>query len=138
MRRWKQDIHGIGGLDYVLFLNVPMRESKWGDVIDLNPEIMEKIAAEALIKRRIPLRGLEVKFLRKSLGLTFEKFASELGVSASTVCKWEQKSKERLNIFNETTLRAFFAEHLSVEIPGKLSELRGIAESPEQLILKAS
>ena len=121
-----------------IFQNVPMRESKWGDVIELKESIMEKLAAEAIITHRIPLRGCEVKFLRKALGLTYERFAAELGVSPSTACKWEQKPDGRLHSFNEAALRAFFAEKLDLEISGKLSELIGTEESPDELVLKAS
>jgi DNA-binding transcriptional regulator YiaG len=138
MRRWKEDVRGIGGLDYIVFQNVPMRESKWGDVVELKESIMEKVAAEALIIQRFPLRGREVKFLRKALGLTYEKFATELGVSPSTVCKWEQKPDERLHIFNEAALRAFFAEKLGIEISGKLSQLIASPTRPDELVLKAS
>ena len=138
MKRWKEDIRGIGGLDYIIFKNVPMRESKWGDVIDLSPEIMEKVAAEAIIKLRVPLHGQEVKFLRKTLGLTFEQFGGALGVDPSTLCKWEQKPKNRLQTFNEVAVRVFFAERLNVDIPGKFSELVGSTEFPHDVILKAS
>ena len=138
MRRWKEDIRGIGGLDYITFKNVPMHESKWGDVIELQESIMEKIAAEAIIVQRVPLRGCEVKFLRKSLGLTYDKFAAELGISASTACKWEQKPDERLSGFNEAALRAYFAEKYGIEISGKLSTLIGSPTRPVEIILKAS
>ena len=137
MRRWKQDVQGIGGLDYIIFKNVPMRESKWGDVIELKESILEKVAAEALITHRIPLRGQEVRFLRKSLGLTYGKFAAELSISPSTVCKWEQKPDERLHIFNETALRSFFAEKLGIEISGKFSQLIAFPTRPDKLVLKA-
>ncbi len=138
MRRWTEDIKGVSGLDYIIFKNVPMRESKWGDVIEIKESILEKLAAEAIIKHRIPLRGREVKFLRKCLGFTFEKFATELDVSASTAFKWEQKPDERLHSFNEAALRAFFAERLGIEISGKLSLLIGTKELPKEIVLKAS
>lgn len=138
MKRWKEDLRGLGGLDYILFKNVPMRESKWGDVIELNAGIMEKLAAEAIISQRIPFRGREVKFLRKTLGLTLEKFANAIDISDSTVFKWEAKPDERLHQINEAAVRSFFAEQLGVEIPGKFSKLIGTKESPSKLVLKAS
>ena len=138
MKRWKQEIRGFGGLDYVVFKNVPMRDSKWGEVIDLNPELMEKSVAEALISKRVPLRGLEVKFLRKTLGLSLEKFANALNISDSTVFKWEAKPRVRLHSINEAVVRAFFAEQLEVTLPGKLSVLIGTDRAPNELVLKAS
>lgn len=137
MRRWKEDVRGVAGLNYIIFKNVPMRESKWGDVVDMQPSLMEKLAAEAIIARRVPLHGREVKFLRKALFFSYEKLGSILGISPSTLCKWEQKPDERLHAFNEAALRAFFAEQLGVEIPGKFSELIGTEKTPRELVLKA-
>lgn len=138
MKRWKEDLHGLGGLDYIVFKNVPMRESKWGDVIELNAGIMEKLAAEAIISMRIPLRGREIKFLRKTLGLTLEKFANAIDISDSTVFKWEAKPNERLHQINEVAVRSFFAEELGVKMQGKFSKLVGTKDSPSELVLKAS
>lgn len=138
MKRWKQDVKGIGGLDYIIFKNVPMRESKWGDVIDFNPGVMEKLAAQAIIEQRVPIRGREVKFLRKCLGLSLEKFATEIDLNPSTVFKWEHKADERLHSLNEVSVRSFFAEKLSIDMPGKYSELIGTEELPDKIILKAS
>jgi DNA-binding transcriptional regulator YiaG len=136
MKHWKEDVRGIGGLDYIVFKGVPMRESKFGDVIDFNPGLLEKIAAEAVISHRVPLRGLEVRFLRKTSGLTLDAFAKSLDLTAAAVRKWELKEKERLHPINEAAVRAFFAEKLGVEFPGKLSELVGRDKAGE-LVLKA-
>jgi transcriptional regulator with XRE-family HTH domain len=115
-----------------------MRESKWGDVIELKESILEGLAAEALIVHCVPLRGREVKFLRKVLGLTYSKFAAELGISPSAICKWEAREGERLHNFNEAALRAYFAEKLNVEISGKFSKLVAASSRPAKLVLKAS
>jgi len=55
-KRWKGDLYGIGGLPYIHFKNVPMRESKFGPVIELNEAILEDLAARALIQHRVPIR----------------------------------------------------------------------------------
>ncbi len=39
-----------------------MKDSKHGPVIDLSLEVLDRLAAMAVIIERIPLRGLEVKF----------------------------------------------------------------------------
>jgi DNA-binding transcriptional regulator YiaG len=138
MKRWKENIKGIGGLDYIIFKNVPMRESKYGDIIDFNPGLMEKMAAEAIIRSRVPIRGLEVNFLRKTLALSLDRLAKDLNLTAAAVRKWEVKETERLHPINEAAVRALFAEKLSVDMPGKFSELIGTEEGPNELILKAS
>jgi DNA-binding transcriptional regulator YiaG len=138
MKRWKEDLKGLVGLDYVLFKNVPMRQSEYGPVIDLEPGVLEKLAAQAVIEHRIPIRGKEVKFLRKTLGLSMEKFATKLELTSGAVFKWERNPEERLHSTNEIVVRAFVAEILGVEISGKYSALLGKNEQPEELILKAS
>ena len=138
MKRWKEDIHGIGGLDYVIFKSVPMRESKYGDVIDFNPGLMEKMVAEAVIRERVPIRGLEVGFLRKTLALSLERFAKELNLTAAAVRKWELKETERLHLVNEVAVRSFVAEQLGIEMSGKFSELIATKQFPNELVLKAS
>ena len=138
MKRWKEDLKGLMGLDYILFKNVPMRQSEYGPVIDLEPGVLEKLAAQAVIEQRIPIRGKEVKFLRKTLGLSMEKFATKLELTSGAVFKWERNPEERLHSINEIVVRAFVAEILGVEISGKYSALLGKSEQPEELILKAS
>src|SRR5437762_960591 len=120
IKRWKTDLHGFGGLDYLFFKAVPMRSSKWGDVIDIHPELLEKLAAEALILNGVPIRGRELKFLRKALGFSLERLAKEIDLSDSAIFKWEHKADERLHPMTEAPLRAFFAEKLGLEIPGTL------------------
>lgn len=125
MKKWKEDLDGLVPLEYIHFKNVPMKESKHGPVIDLDPSILEKLAAAAILKEKIPLRGLEVHFLRKVMGLSMEKFAGKLGLSSGTIFHWEKDELERLSTVNELAVRSFVAEELGVEISGKFSELLG-------------
>ena len=137
MKSWKKDLRGIGGLDYVVFKGVPMRESKFGDVVDFNLELMEKMAAEAIIAAQVPIRGLEVRFLRKTLGLSLDSFAKCLSLTAAAVRKWELKEKERLHPINEAVVRALFAEKLDLEISAKFSQLVASAKTPKSLLIQA-
>jgi DNA-binding transcriptional regulator YiaG len=136
-RRWKENIHGLLGLDYLHFENVPMFDSEHGPIIDVAPGVLEKLAAHAIIQERIPIRGIELKFLRKTVGLSMERFASQLGLTSGAVFKWEHQPKERLHPTNEAVVRAFFAENLNIEISGKLSLLIGVQHTPKNLTLKA-
>ena len=125
MKKWKEDLDGLVPLEYIHFKNVPMKESKHGPVIDLDPSILEKLAAVAILKEKIPLRGKEVHFLRKVVGLSMEKFAGKLGLTSGTIFHWEKDELERLSTVNELAVRTFVAEELEVEISGKFSELLG-------------
>ncbi len=135
-KRWTEDCDNLVPLDYIRFLDVPMYSSEYGDVIDVKFGLLEFLAAEAVLKMGIPIRGLEVKFLRKVAGLSMEKFANKLGLSSGTVFHWEKAAKETLAPVNEAAVRAFIAETLNVEISSHFSKLVGHA--PHRLELKAS
>jgi DNA-binding transcriptional regulator YiaG len=137
IKRWKENIQGLLGLDYLHFENVPMYESEHGPIIDVAPGVLETLAAHAIIQERVPIRGIEMKFLRKSIGLSMERFASQLGLTSGAVFKWEHQPTERLHPTNEAVVRAFFAEKLNINISGKLSQLIGVQNTPKNLTLKA-
>jgi DNA-binding transcriptional regulator YiaG len=125
MKKWKEDLNGLVPLEYIHFKNVPMKESQHGPVIDLDPSVLERLAAMAVLKEKIPLRGIEVHFLRKVIGLSMEKFAGRLGLSSGTIFHWEKNELERLSTVNELAVRSFVAEELGIEISGKFSDLIG-------------
>lgn len=135
-KKWKENLNGLVSLDYIHFVNVPMKDSRHGPVIDLPPDALEKLAAKAVITYRIPLRGKEVKFLRKTIGLSLEKFANKLGLTSGCVFRWEQKEEQRLIPTNEASVRALIAEELNIEIAGKFSELLG--DKIQDINVKAS
>ena len=136
MKKWKENLDGLVPLEYIHFKNVPMKDSKHGPVIDLDPALLERLAAVALIKEKIPLRGKEVFFLRKVIGLSMEKFAAKFGLSSGTVFHWEKNELERLSTVNELAVRTFVAEELGVAISGKFSELLG--DKIHQITLSAA
>lgn len=137
MKKWKEkSVDGLVPLDYIRFLNVPMKQSKYGPIIDLEPSTLDQLAAKAIIKQRIPLRGKEVKFLRKVLGLSLEKFANKMGLSSGTVFHWEKVETERLAPVNEVCVRSLLAEELNVDLQAKFSQLLG--QSHDRIDVKAS
>ncbi len=111
------EIKNFLGIEYLVGKNVPVYDSKFGQVIDLDPAFMEKAAAEAIIKSGAHLRGKEVKLIRSALDLSLEKFAGKLDLSAATVMKWERASETRLALTNEVAVKLFAAELLNVAIP---------------------
>ena len=136
MKKWKENRDGLVSLEYIHFVNVPMKESERGPVIDLEPDVLEILAAKALVINRIPLRGRETKFLRKALGLSLEKFANKLGLTSGSVFHWEKAAEQRLTPVNEIAVRSLAAEELDIEISGKFSQLLG--SQMQELKVKAS
>jgi DNA-binding XRE family transcriptional regulator len=135
MKKWKETLDGLVPLEYIRFKNVPMKESKHGPVIDLDPGVLDRLAAIAILRERIPLRGKELHFLRKVIGLSMERFAAKLGLSSGTIFHWEKSELERLATVNEVVVRSFVAEELGIELSGKFSEL--IGDKIHQIELKA-
>jgi len=125
VKKWKQDFNMLGAFNYIHFLNVPMKDSAYGPIIDLPSDTLDILAAEAMIKERIPLRGKELKFLRKIIDHSLEKFANKMGLSSATVFHWEKAENETLAPVNEVAVRTLVAEELNIEMPAKFSLLVG-------------
>ena len=133
-----QTLHGIGGLDYVEIRQVPIRSSKGkliGDIIAADMGEIERHVAVELIRGRVPLRGKEVLFLRKALGMSMEKFAGHLGLTAASILKWERATGRRLALINEFAVRGFVAERLKLKNLGKFSDVSDTAETPKKLVV---
>lgn len=129
-------LHGIGGLDYVEIRQVPIRTSSdksIGDIITADMGEIERLVASEIIRQRIPIRGKEVLFLRKALGMSMEKFAVHLGLTAASILKWERASTKRLALVNEFAVRGFVAERLKFGTPVRFSDLNEMSESPNKL-----
>jgi DNA-binding transcriptional regulator YiaG len=88
-------------------------------------EEMDRKVSEYVIEHRSPLRGVEVRFLRKTLGLSLATLGEHLGLSAPAILKWERAEHDRLAPINEVAVRVLFAELLGVRLTGKFSELMG-------------
>lgn len=134
---WTEDIKGFLGLEYVTVLNVPMKQTAHGPVINMDLADIEKAIFKELLKQGAPIRGKEVKAFRKYLGLSLERLAAPLDLVSSTVQRWEATPTERLSSANEVLIKVFMAEQLGIELPARLSVLRTSGFSGD-LTLRAS
>ena len=126
----------ICGLDYI-YLQAPLVKSTTGEeYIDLPMGIIEKAIAKKIMEARVPLKGAEVIFLRKTLGLTLKEWACEFGLSAAGVLKWEKARTIRLSKVNEAAVRSLVSEKLGLTIDGIWSNLVAKEETPKRLSLK--
>ena len=124
------------GLDYV-YLIIPVSKTSHGEeYIDLPMGVIDRAIATKLIEERVPVRGSEVIFLRKALGMTLSRWGKELGLSPAGILKWEKGHKRRLSRVNEAAVRAFCAEQLGVDLTGKWSDLVALNSTPKRLSLK--
>ncbi len=128
----------ICGLDYIYLEDVPIRRSKHGDVIEVDIAVVEQAIAREIIRHGIPLRGAEIQFLRKCLGMSLGKFGRILGLSAPAILKWERMQKKRLQPINEVAVKAMIAEQLDIDLEGKFTLLKGLDKAPERLSLRVA
>jgi putative zinc finger/helix-turn-helix YgiT family protein len=68
------------------------------------PAALVRAAAEAMAKAPNKLGPQEIRFLRKSLGLSGKDFAAKINVDAGTVSRWE-RGAEPMGPANERLLR---------------------------------
>ena len=126
------------GLEYVYLENTPVRRTRFGEILDTDLAVIEAAIAKEIVKQGIPIRGLEVRFLRKCIGLSLARFGQILGLSAPAILKWEKAGKKRLQTINEIAVRALMAEQLNISVPGKFTALRGRPEAPARLLLRVA
>jgi DNA-binding transcriptional regulator YiaG len=109
----KKNFNGFMGLKYIELRNVPVVKGENGDAIAA--EVLGKLeqqVAEALLEHSVPIRGLEVRFLRESCGLSLREFGKLLDLSDVAILKWERKPTARLSFINEIAVRALIATRL--------------------------
>jgi DNA-binding transcriptional regulator YiaG len=125
----KGEIKGFCGLNY-LTLRVPLRKSKFGDVIDMDPKELEKSVAAFLLLKRVPIRGAEVKFFRKVLGLSMNDFGRPFELTSSAIHKWESVSEKHIGVVNEIAVRIFVATELGVTLKTRYRDLVAVDHQP--------
>jgi DNA-binding transcriptional regulator YiaG len=128
----------VCGLDYIYLDNAPVRQTSYGEVLAADVSLIEKDIAREIIRQGIPIRGVEVQFLRKSHAFSLAKFGNLLGLSAPAILKWERNKTKRLDPINEVAVRAAMAEQLDIEIAGRFTVLKGVLATPSRLSLKVA
>ena len=128
----KNVIKGYGGIEYIhiTFKGKTLSHEKLKG--------LEREIGQIIISKR-PLRGKEVKFLRKILGLSLTKLVVKMQgmVDQSTVSRWEQKGDERLSPANESLMRSFYAHEFNVKLRAT-PEVLIPAESEDLVEIKAA
>jgi len=98
------------GLDDIVLGNIIRHKcSKCGEeeVAIPSTDDLHKLIAFILILKPKPLIGKEVKYLRKMLGYTSEKFAEALGVKRVSISRWEN-SDSKMTPDRDKHIRLFF------------------------------
>lgn len=126
-RHWVEDLDGWEGFAYLRLLGVPMKRSKEDGAVDFDPTKLERLVAKRILESRVPIRGKELKLLRKVVRLSLNRFAYRLGLSYGAIYKWEKAAKQRLTPINEVAVRLLCAEDLNIQLSARFSDLVGDA-----------
>jgi DNA-binding transcriptional regulator YiaG len=113
------------GLEYVTLHIRPDRVSaEYGPVVSAErfQSIDKKIVAILVASPR-PIRGKELRVIRKVIGLGVREFALAIGVSHPTVMNWEKAEDSRLDRAEEAFVRVFFSQRLGVKLEAKIEVL---------------
>lgn len=98
------------------------------------PAALVRVAAEAMARAPNKLGPQEVRFLRKSLGLSGKDFAAKINVDAGTVSRWE-RGAEPMGPANERLLRLMV---LAGEVVGEYPLEDMATKEPRKTKLRAA
>lgn len=92
-------------LDGMMTLYCPTCQSDFPEIENV-PALHAKIA-EILMRKPYVLTGRELRFLRKEMRMKAKDLATVLGVTPTTVSRWET-GEERLGIANDRLIRSLY------------------------------
>ena len=118
------DMKNFGGLTYITVVNIPVKESEFGDIIDMKPHELESLVAQAIIMNNIPICGAEFRIIKSAIGLSNEAIGELIGVSRNTVLKWGKNIEDRIPLSSEMLLRLLASEKLDITIDIRIEKLK--------------
>lgn len=118
------DMKNFGDLTYITIVNIPVKESEFGDIIDMEPRKLESLVAQAIIKHSIPICGAEFRIIKSAINLSNEAIGELIGVSRNTVLKWGKNIESRIPVSSEMLLRLLAAEKLGLTIDLRVEKLK--------------
>lgn len=121
------------GLEYVSVSMKADRISKeYGPVISAQHLLAADVqVAKAIIERSYVIRGKELEFIRKALGLSARELAEAIHVEHPTIRAWEKDPEKRLEFRTEIVLRLFFGDKLGVKLDPRIELLAPISKDEE-------
>ena len=106
------------GIPLVLIVSVKLAECpKCGKQEYSLPDICDLIATAAVSRVIAPkqLSAIEIRFIRKALGLTAVEFARILGTTLETISRWENEKLTNMSTSTEKLIRLLALNRLASE-----------------------
>ena len=130
MKKIRKDYHyAESGLKNVILGDLTVYTCSCGEEMPLIPHLeqLHRVIAVELIKSKSLLSGDAVRFLRKQLGMKAVELSRVLGVSKTTVSRWEN-GDENIGPANDRLLKSLVVRKVEEEMEGyiKLSVLEEI------------
>src|SRR4030067_2655170 len=101
------------GLDNVILTGIQMHQCECGEEMPLikNIEKLNRLIANALVKKSVSLNGREFRFIRKQMGFKAKEIARLIGVNPVSVSRWETSS-EKIGLSSDKLLRMLYMQKL--------------------------
>lgn len=110
MKKIRKETIIYEGLGFpIRLINVPMKEVFGELVLDINLGKLQRAITQALIYKKQPLIGCEVRFIRKYFEMTTTVFGEAFGVTHVAVLKWES-GQSRIPPATELCMRLFILD----------------------------
>jgi DNA-binding transcriptional regulator YiaG len=101
-----------------------------------DPHALERAIVAALVRARGPLRGPEIRFLRRAMALSGKRLASLLGVTPSVLSRWENE-KSPIGAQSDRLLRTLAGREDALE-PAEVAALLAVDDptprAPEMVL----
>lgn len=99
------------GLDYVYLVNgFTIHDTAYGSGVSIdNADELHAAIAHSVIERPYAIRGQELRFLRSMLDVSQTGLGGVLGVSRTTVARWEGEPDQPVAPGADRALRLYFA-----------------------------
>jgi DNA-binding transcriptional regulator YiaG len=93
----------------VQIVNAPTRLAFGEVVLDINANVLRAAVLATLAARPEALAGAHVRFIRRTLNMSMQQLAEQIGVSHAAVSKWEKHQDEptEMNVAAEKLIRQF-------------------------------
>ncbi len=130
MKKTKGTHHYIeSGLNNIYITGILIWKCTCGEIMPEIPRIedLHKLIAKGLVEQKAPLKGSELRFIRKQMGMSAKDFSKLLYVSPVTVSRWETGT-ENIGPGNEKLIRLIYVQTIEEECDKVFSVMQQVRE----------
>lgn len=95
----------------ITLIDVPVRKIAGEEILDIDMNRLQIAVLKLLIFKTTPLKGEQLRFIRKYLGMSTTEFAKKFGVTHPTILKWE-KNQNAINPATDFYIRLYVLQYI--------------------------